>query len=353
MRKIIITCAILIATSFNAFAQVGVGTTTPQGALDVVSSDSGVVVPRVANTAAVTAPVNGMIIYDLSENCFKGYRDGEWSGCGFAPSASTTVLTQIGNEADSPDSVNSVVTVAQLNQIFPALTAVDVSRETDYQNYIDAYPDDFASPATQAEVQAMVTELNNLASNNLVISPTGKIWMDRNLGATQVATSSTDAASYGDLYQWGRNSDGHESSTSTVTAGPVVSGSEGSNFITINAAPNDWLSTQDDTRWDVPKTANDPCPTGYRVPTETELDAERTLFATSNDAGAFASVLKLPVAGYRNYSTGALASVGSSGRYWSSTVSGTSARRLYFGSSAANMSSSNRAYGFSVRCLKE
>jgi hypothetical protein len=33
---------------------------------------------------------------------------------------------------------------------------------------------------------------------------TGATWMDRNLGATQVATSSTDAAAYGDLYQWCR-----------------------------------------------------------------------------------------------------------------------------------------------------
>ncbi|VVM21411.1 hypothetical protein BSPWISOXPB_2895 [uncultured Gammaproteobacteria bacterium] len=32
---------------------------------------------------------------------------------------------------------------------------------------------------------------------------TGKIWLDRNLGATQAATSRTDSASYGDLYQWG------------------------------------------------------------------------------------------------------------------------------------------------------
>jgi len=126
-----------------------------------------------------------------------------------------------------------------------------------------------------------------------------------------------------------------------------------SNFITINAAPNDWLSTQDDTRWDVPKTANDPCPTGYRVPTETELDAERALFATNNAAGAFASVLKLPVAGYRNAGAGALTGVGSNGNYWSSTVDGTNARYLRFPSSNAYMSSSHRAYGFSVRCLKE
>ncbi|MCX8486231.1 MAG: hypothetical protein ORN53_03470, partial [Crocinitomicaceae bacterium] len=42
-----------------------------------------------------------------------------------------------------------------------------------------------------------------------VISPyTAKVWMDRNLGASQVATSSNDAASYGDLYQWGRATDG-------------------------------------------------------------------------------------------------------------------------------------------------
>jgi hypothetical protein len=34
-----------------------------------------------------------------------------------------------------------------------------------------------------------------------VVSTTGKIWMDRNLGASEVANSTTDAASYGDLYQ--------------------------------------------------------------------------------------------------------------------------------------------------------
>jgi len=40
-----------------------------------------------------------------------------------------------------------------------------------------------------------------------VISKTGRVWMDRNLGASQVATSSTDPLSLGDLYQWGRGTD--------------------------------------------------------------------------------------------------------------------------------------------------
>jgi hypothetical protein len=32
---------------------------------------------------------------------------------------------------------------------------------------------------------------------------TGRIWMDRNLGASRAATSPTDSEAYGDLYQWG------------------------------------------------------------------------------------------------------------------------------------------------------
>jgi uncharacterized protein (TIGR02145 family) len=75
-------------------------------------------------------------------------------------SASDGVLVQIGNEADDPDDVNSVVTVAQLNVITPALTNVEPGNETAYQDYIDANPNDFSSPATQPEVQAMITAVN-------------------------------------------------------------------------------------------------------------------------------------------------------------------------------------------------
>ena len=184
-----------------------------------------------------------------------------------------------------------------------------------------------------------------------VTSGTGQIWLDRNLGATQVATSSTDAASYGDLYQWGRNTDGHQIRTSTTAAGPVASGSEGANFITSSG---DWLNPRDDTRWNgSTKGTHDPCPSGFRVPTETELEAERGIWNTNNALGAFNSALKLPVAGYSIPSTGALAHVGGIGLYWSSTVSGTGARTLDFSSSYAYVYASNRAYGFSVRCIKE
>ena len=187
-------------------------------------------------------------------------------------------------------------------------------------------------------------------------SLTGKTWMDRNLGASQVATSSTDANSYGDLYQWGRGSDGHQCRTSATTATLSSSDQPGhGEFIKAPSSPNDWRSTQNTNLWQGVNGVNNPCPSGYRLPTETELNTERSSWGVGNQnaAGAFASPLKLTMAGRRNFSNGSLTNVGASGTYWSSTVSGTESRILVFASSSSFSSLFNRAYGYSVRCLKD
>ena len=190
--------------------------------------------------------------------------------------------------------------------------------------------------------------------SNVTNPTTGEIWMDRNLGASQVATSSTDAAAYGDLYQWGRAADGHESRTSGTTSTLATSDTPGhGNFITNGSSPYDWRNPQNDNLWQGVSGTNNPCPSGYRLPTEAEWEAERTSWSSNNEAGAFASPLKLPVAGSRVYSNGTLYNVGSDGSYWSSTVSGTYASSLLFYSSNALMYSYSRAGGFSVRCLKD
>jgi len=188
-----------------------------------------------------------------------------------------------------------------------------------------------------------------------VINPTtGKIWMDRNLGASQVATSSTDANAYGDLYQWGRATDGHQSRTSGTTATLSSSDTPGhGDFITSNSDPYDWRSPQNDNLWQGVSGTNNPCPSGYRLPTEVEWEAERASWGSNDAAGAFASPLKLPMAGYRLHSNGSLILVGSFGEYWSSTVDGTDSRSLRFENNHAQMGSDFRALGFSVRCLKD
>ena len=192
------------------------------------------------------------------------------------------------------------------------------------------------------------------ANANTVFNPnTGKIWMDRNLGASQVATSSTDVASYGDLYQWGRGADGHQIRTplSTPTTGQSSSSSPGANFLI--GSLNWYNGTNPDNLWQGVSGVNNPCPIGYRIPTEAEWNAESLSWSTKNSAGAFASPLKLPMAGYRDYSDGSLGNVGTDGVYWSSTVSSANARSLNFFSSVAFMNTDARAFGFSVRCLKD
>ncbi|MRS02629.1 hypothetical protein EG832_05300, partial [bacterium] len=213
----------------------------------------------------------------------------------------------------------------------------------------------FVVVATNINGNSAPSAASNSVIPGTVTNPTtGKIWMDRNLGANQVATSSMDAAAYGDLYQWGRGADGHQIRTSGTTT--ILSGTNSpghGNFILSPASPYDWRSPQNDNLWQGVNGVNNPCPSGYRLPTAAEWDAERLSWGTNNAAGAFASPLKLPLAGGRFSSDGSLGDMGSSGRYWSSTISSTSSRSLNFNSSDAYMYSLNRASGFPVRCLKE
>ena len=207
----------------------------------------------------------------------------------------------------------------------------------------DIVPGDVAPPTSSTDVTNPIT---------------GETWMDRNLGALQVATSSADPDSYGDLYQWGRAADGHESRTSGVTttnattAVPNAGNAWDGLFILETSIPLDWLTPQDNTLWQGVSGTNNPCPSGYRLPTEAEWNAERLSWSSNNVAGAFASPLKLPVAGGRLLD-GSLVNVGSSGFYWSSTVVGIYSGALRIFSSNAFESIYIRADGYSVRCLKD
>ncbi len=191
------------------------------------------------------------------------------------------------------------------------------------------------------------------------VTSNGRIWIDRNLGASQVATSSTDSEAYGDLYQWGRLADGHELRRSNITTKNSSGDVPGHcRFIVESETPFDWRTTQEDNLWQGVSGTNNPCPDGFRLPTEVELDEELDSWGSKDPTGAFASPLKLAMAGSRRSVDGGLLDTeGTEGRYWSSTVVDTRARGLAFFALKvppdANMSSKPRAFGASVRCIKD
>lgn len=186
-----------------------------------------------------------------------------------------------------------------------------------------------------------------------VTTATGRVWMDRNLGAARVATSIGDTEGYGDLYQWGRLSDGHEQRSSSTTLESSTDDVPGhGDFITTDVTPYDWRSTQNDALWQGLDGTNNPCPAGFRLPTQAEWQAEASKYG-STGTGLYDSPLKLPAAGVRNYASGTFSNEGSHGCYWSSSVAGPHAFLLIFSTDATVIDDGRRATGNSVRCIQE
>ena len=203
----------------------------------------------------------------------------------------------------------------------------------------------------------------------------GQVWMDRNLGASRVATSPTDYEAYGSLYQWCRAADGHqliswESSTAgtgengtTTTLATNVEDAGHSQFIINNSSSYSWMDValEDATAWwyNSQQGVNNPCPDGFHVPTQTELTTLASWLLSNSEQNNDYSTLKLCFAGVRQATDGSISVAGTEGRLWSSTVTEmyTNIWMAYFikiKDSAIEYSNlaSTESYGLSIRCLQ-
>ena len=289
---------------YNNGTNLGIGTTSPNASAiaEMNSTTQGFLPPRMTTDQrdAIASPATGLTIYNTTVNCLQWWNGSLWyDGCG-------------NNLPPTPSGQYPAGSVFCLN---PTIV-IDVSNPT-----------------------------------------TGRVWMDRNLGATQVATSIADPDAYGDLYQWGRRSDGHQCRTSptTSTLSSIDQPANGS-FILAPNSPYNWRNPQNSNLWQGVNGVNNPCPGGYRLPTDAEIDAERLSWSQSNGQAAFASPLKWTSAGARWFNSGLVDFVGNYGRYWTSTISSTNnnnSRLLYFGINIALTAHDVRALGQSIRCLKD
>lgn len=168
----------------------------------------------------------------------------------------------------------------------------------------------------------------------------GVKWATRNVDA--VGTFAATPESFGMFYQWNRN-----------------------------AA---WLATGDVSNWDATtpagttwEAANDPSPSGWRVPTDAEFQSLLNTTYVTNEwttqngvtgrkftDKASGSMLFFPAVGIRYHYDGTLGSQDTHGYYWSSTqYGGGNAYYLVFDSEDAFRNDGFLYFGFSVRCVAE
>ena len=181
------------------------------------------------------------------------------------------------------------------------------------------------------------------------------------------------------LFQWGRKANityaGTIQGPSGVDDPPhldfiLSSGTEGGK---INF---DWRWPQNPFLWGVPKTAYDPCPDGWRVPTmfewgsifrglttqgpsETATANKWTWNTTGTKGykvtppGASAPTLFLPITGWR-YGTGVLMQVSGQGMYWTVNTTTTESYRMTISVDLVSPAyAERRAFGAAIRCVAE
>ena len=173
------------------------------------------------------------------------------------------------------------------------------------------------------------------------VSINGILWATRNVAMPKTFTENPKDT--GMFYQWGSNV--AWSSTDPLKA------SDGINtWRDLSETGNSWLS------------GKNPCPTGWRVPTNAEqqnlinsgsfwdeLDGVAGLFCGFGD-----QVIFLPASGYRNTNGGSLLYVGRLGNYWCSSPYSTTAFNLTFiNGNVTPIYSYYRSFSFPIRCVSE
>jgi len=204
---------------------------------------------------------------------------------------------------------------------------------------------------------------------------TNYTWLDKNLGATKVCSKNREqyqsnqdyiAAEkdcFGDYYQWGRDSSGHEKIINGTTSEIEKNYKSTSNlFVTIaNQGENygDWTYTDNRANRAVEWGKTDGtsiCPSGFRVPTESELSKEFRNMTMSS-----ISALNLPNSGTRSIDDGALYAAGIHGALWTKDLDKDYKNYpLYLSfnnhfpnlGTNVNFTSTHASKGMGVRCIK-
>jgi hypothetical protein len=230
--------------------------------------------------------------------------------------------------------------------------------------------------ATNTATNTAISVAHNGFTYGFVTSPTtGRVWLDRNLGAGSACNESRDSGNFasgaeyflahnnctGRYFQWGRNPDKHQfiGSSTRVDKALDISDVGFPSFILILPVPHfDWVADGVDNnntlriaQWS--KTdGSSVCPVAFRVPTRAELSAE--LAGLQNRDDAYQSFLKIGTSSFRDPLTGDIVAIGNEIFLWTvdDSFDHESAHCIIFNQVNKIESTRSRAFGASVRCIK-
>ena len=369
-------CFMSLASSF-AQNSLGIGTINPHpsSVLDLTATDKGFLPPRMttAQRNAIVSPVEALLIYNTTSQCYEGYNAGTaaWVsfgciGCTSAPTTANagidinpacglTTATLAGNTAILGTGVWSLVsgtaTIITPSSPTSSITGLVVPGIATLRWTIAN------APCTASFDDVVITTISccggilaithtigtvapesksvNYGTVTTSLSGASKCWITQNLGSTNQAISADDAtdAAAGWYWQFNRKQ-GYKVGPTPAWTIPSIN------------ETSDWLA------------ANDPCNielgNGWRIPTQTEWTNADANGPWASYADTYNSVLKIHAAGYLSNTIGVHGYCGAIGYYWSSAQFNiTTGWFLYLGISNSNVNSVDKAYGLPLRCLRD
>lgn len=403
MKKVILILNFVV--SITAVAQVAIGKDTVDGSgiLDFASgTEKGIILPIVQTLPS--SPTNGTLLMDSNDRKIKMYENNAWveltdagdiSSVAVNPSAESGAGVEI-NGNTPYTTASGVLVLNSVNQslILPKIASPELNVKSPHPGMI-CYDTVSKRMAVfqgtgwyfYGDCAVIPPSPSKVCSVPIGTSKSGIIyqdWLCHNLGADTSLDPHTPVVGLQGAYiQWGKR-------------GPNVTGDSSVDWIT---APNDgalgfaaaptalnpnagaiagWSAiVAPDFSWRTAggvKTANDPCPTGYRVPTKDDIAGLNaamgivitrtgpfvngpTEYGSALHFGTATSpkLLTFPANGGRSSIDGTLARRGGFGFYWSSTESGTvsTSAHFQFGSSSEGLFDELRNVGMGIKCIAE
>ena len=368
--------------------------THPSAILEIDSNTKGFLPPRMttAERNAISDPAPGLIIFNYTTQRINFFAGDIWKQIDRqtqtleegSQNISVTVSFTYANKANymvnSPayDAIEVVLTnVGEVAlAAYPAISDITLSGVTNGVSITAAIgggevnPGNSmtltytltGTPTTSGTLTADYTKDWGSAINHIAVDPQenithngqtylsvrtqpGQTWLDRNLGAANVGD-------VGDYYQWGRATDGHEKSDSGITTTLATSDTPGhDDFI---SSSGDWRNPLNADLWQGVDGTNNPCPSGYRLPTRTDWETEYNSWPSRSTANAKASALNLDITGNRRGNDGNIINNNNGFFYWSSEVGKVIRKGVHAPYNVSYWTvAMAKTEGIPVRCIKD